>query len=55
MSGAIASHLVILGFEVKGDGGLLFGLAVIAFAGSAFVLFLRRAEMPVLHRLFQAA
>src|SRR4030095_2641451 len=27
MSGALLSHLTILGVEVKGDGGLLFGLA----------------------------
>src|SRR5260221_12877580 len=31
MAGAIASHLIVLGIEVKGDGGLLFGLAVTAF------------------------
>src|SRR5689334_22909341 len=28
ISGAIFSHLTKLGIEVKGDGGLLFGLAV---------------------------
>src|SRR5262245_58924346 len=28
MAGAIASHLLILGIDVKGDGGLLFGLAI---------------------------
>src|SRR4026207_59554 len=32
MGGAIASHLVILGLAVQGDGGLLFGLALVAFA-----------------------
>jgi hypothetical protein len=55
MAGAIASHLVILGIEVKGDGGLLFGLAVTAFIGSAIVLLLRRAQIPVVGRLFQIA
>src|SRR5215204_2252644 len=34
MAGAIGSHLTILGIEVKGDGGLLFGLAFTAFVGS---------------------
>src|SRR5688500_11876414 len=28
MVGAIGSHLTVLGIEVRGDGGLLFGLAV---------------------------
>jgi putative oxidoreductase len=55
MGGAIASHLVILGIAVQGDGGLLFGLALVAFAGSALVLILRRAQLPALVRLLQAA
>jgi putative oxidoreductase len=55
MAGAIASHLLILGIEVKGDGGLLFALAITAFAGSAIVLILRRAQIPVLGRYFQFA
>ncbi len=55
MVGAIGSHLTILGIEVKGDGGLLFGLALTAFVGSAIVLFIHRAEVPVLGRFFQVA
>ena len=55
MAGAIMSHLVVLGIEVKGDGGLLFGLALTAFIGSAIVLVLRRAQIPVLGRFFQLA
>jgi hypothetical protein len=55
MAGAILSHLVVLGIEVKGDGGLLFGLALTAFIGSAIVLVLRRAQIPVLGRIFQLA
>jgi putative oxidoreductase len=47
MSGAIVSHLTILGIEVQGDGGLLFGLAVTAFVGSLGVLLLRRAQVPL--------
>src|SRR5512138_1632562 len=38
MAGAIASHLTVLGIEVKGDGGLLFGLAITVFISSAGVL-----------------
>ncbi len=55
MAGAIGSHLVILGIDVKGDGGLLFGLAVTAFIGSAIVLMLRRSQIPVVGRFFQLA
>ncbi len=55
MSGAIGSHLLILGIEVKGDGGLLFGLALAVFIGSAIVLGLRRAEIPVVGRFFRLA
>jgi len=55
MGGAIVSHLVILGIEVKGDGGLLFGLAVTVLIGSAIVLILRRSQIPVVGRFFQLA
>jgi putative oxidoreductase len=55
MAGAILSHLVILGIDVRGDGGLLFGLALIAFVASAIVLALRRAQIPVVGRFFELA
>jgi uncharacterized membrane protein YphA (DoxX/SURF4 family) len=55
MGGAIMSHLLILGIEVKGDGGLLFALAITAFVGSAIVLILRRTQIPVVGRYFQLA
>ena len=54
MTGAIGSHLTVLGIEVRGDGGLLFGLAATAFIGSAIVLVIRRAQVPVLARLLEA-
>jgi uncharacterized membrane protein YphA (DoxX/SURF4 family) len=47
MVGAIMSHLTILGIEVQGDGGLLFGLALTVFVGSGIVLLIRRADIPV--------
>lgn len=34
MSGAIFSHLTVIGIESHGDGGLLFTLALIVFASS---------------------
>lgn len=55
MAGAILSHLTILGIEVKGDGGLLFALALIVFVGSAIVLVLRRGELPWIGRYLGAA
>ena len=46
ITGAILSHLTVLGIEVQGDGGLLFGLAVTVFAASALILVLRRGDIP---------
>lgn len=54
MSGAILSHLTILGIEVKGDGGLLFGLALTCFVGSLIILSIRRAGIPVVGRYLGA-
>jgi putative oxidoreductase len=48
ITGAIVSHLTLLGIEVQGDGGLLFFLALGVFVASAAILFLRRGEIPVL-------
>jgi putative oxidoreductase len=55
MAGAIVSHFIILGIDVQGDGGLLFGLALTAFVGSAIVLILRRSQIPVVGRFFEFA
>ena len=48
ITGAILSHVTVLGIEVQGDGGLLFFLAVAVFAASLGILILRRGEIPVL-------
>ena len=50
MSGALLSHLTILGIEVKGDGGLLFGLALTCFVGALAILALHRSEIPFVGR-----
>jgi hypothetical protein len=53
ISGAIVSHLTKLGIVVRDDGGLLFFLAIAVFIGSAIILILRRAHVPVIGpRLF---
>jgi hypothetical protein len=38
MTGAIVSHLTVLGVEILGDGGLLFGLACTVWLFSAILL-----------------
>ncbi|HSR49286.1 MAG TPA: DoxX family membrane protein [Acidobacteriota bacterium] len=48
MLGAIGSHLTLLGIDVQGDGGLLFGLAVVVFVCCAVALFLHRQAIPFL-------
>ena len=54
MAGAIVSHLTILGIEVKGDGGLLFGLALTVLVASAVVLYMRRGQIPLVAKLLGA-
>src|SRR6059058_5048810 len=53
ISGALASHLTVLGVVVKDDGGLLFGLAVIVFATSATSAFLHRRQIPGVAQLLK--
>jgi len=55
MAGAILSHLAFLGIEVKGDSGLLFGLALFVLLSSAVVLTLRRTQVPLVGRYFELA
>lgn len=44
MSGAILSHLTVIGIESKADGGKLFTLAIVVFAASLILLILHRKE-----------
>ncbi len=55
MFGAIASHLLILGVVVQNDGGLLFGLALVVFCCSLFVVYQNRNELIHLIKKFQKA
>jgi uncharacterized membrane protein YphA (DoxX/SURF4 family) len=45
ISGAILSHLFLLGIEVKGDGGLLFYLALVVWVCCAVVLWKERVRV----------
>ncbi|RNL93519.1 DoxX family protein [Sinomicrobium pectinilyticum] len=42
MTGAIASHIFVLGIEVSGDGGTLFILACVTFFFSGLFLIIRK-------------
>jgi len=50
LTGAVFSHMFILGIVVQNDGGLLFGLALTALCASMIVLILHRAEIPIVGR-----
>lgn len=42
MSGAILSHLTVIGIESMGDGGTLFTLAIVVFIASIFILYFHK-------------
>jgi putative oxidoreductase len=52
MAGAVMSHLTLLGIEVQGDGGLLFYLAMTVLVSSLSLLYLQRAQIPVIGERF---
>jgi len=45
ISGAIVSHLLVLGIEVQNDGGLLFGLAIAVFILLVFTIILQKEKL----------
>lgn len=45
--GAIGSHFLVIGTEVKGDGGGLFTLAVIVFVACVILLIMHRTEVQL--------
>lgn len=54
MSGAIASHLFVLGIEIRSDGGELFILALVTWVSAAVLLVLKREEVKALFFKFLA-
>jgi len=52
IGGAILSHLTILGIEVQGDGGTLFGMAILVFVCCAILVWQLRKEIPILKNMF---
>ncbi len=51
MTGAIMSHLLVLGIEVQNDGGTLFILGLITFLCCALLVFINRNRIPDLLKL----
>ncbi len=49
MSGAILSHLTVIGIESKGDGGQLFMLAIIVLISCLLILILHRKDWFMLY------
>lgn len=54
ISGAIFSHLLVIGTEVKGDSGGLFLLAIIVFIGSNVLLYLHKDDFMALLNLIKS-
>jgi uncharacterized membrane protein YphA (DoxX/SURF4 family) len=50
MSGAILSHVTVLGIEIMGDHGELFILALSVFVCCAIILFYKRGEIPYINK-----
>ena len=50
MSGALLSHLTILGIEHDNDGGTLFICASITLIATGILLFLNRKDIPFINR-----
>lgn len=47
ISGAIFSHIALLGIEVNNDGGILFATAITTFILSTVILILHRKEIRI--------
>lgn len=52
MTGAIVSHLTTLGVEIQGDGGLLFGLACLAWICGAVTAGVHGSDLPIVGTFF---
>ena len=50
MTGAILSHLSVIGIESKGDGGLLFTMAIIVLISCLVLTWMHRAQGQTLLR-----
>lgn len=53
MSGAILSHIFVLGIEVQHDGGLLFGMAILVFVLLLITISLQKTKLESLLNRFK--
>ena len=53
-AGALMSHLTVLGIEVRGDGGLLVGLALTVLVCGLAVAAIERRHIPVIGALLRS-
>jgi uncharacterized membrane protein YphA (DoxX/SURF4 family) len=51
MTGAIVSHLFVLGIEVQNDGGFLFGLAVTVLLSCLVLLYLEKEKISNVYKI----
>jgi putative oxidoreductase len=52
ITGALFFHVMILGINVQGDGGLLFFMACAVFIASLITLWFERKKIPILGKKF---
>jgi hypothetical protein len=52
ISGAILTHLIILGIDVQSDGGKVFYLAIVTFICNLIVVIQNRKSLPILKSIF---
>lgn len=52
IGGAIMMHLTKLGIEINGDGGVLFGTAVVTFVLSGIIISFYKKDIPLLGTRF---
>tara|TARA_R110000787_G_scaffold210882_4_gene320619 strand:+ start:5119 stop:5508 length:390 start_codon:yes stop_codon:yes gene_type:complete len=52
MSGAVMSHITILGIEHNNDGGALFMSAILILLASAILLVLNKKDIPIIGEKF---
>ena len=52
ITGAIFSHIFVLGIEVQDDGGLLFGLAILVFILCLVTIFMQKDKLIEFVRRF---
>ncbi len=53
-AGAVMSHLTLLGIDVQGDGGLLFGLALTILGCSPVLVAIHRRQLPLVGHFLAA-